>query len=264
MPGGGLGTADDLSDQYEPGSGSLLSFLTPSEHGLPAPIFSTDKTNRRALRLGLVGLLVTVQLFFYLETIVQSPIFPGNWGGLQGDFQFYLLLDALAFFVLGLSNRVDRIQRGSFAGFAVTYTFFAAGTWLLVCYLISVGQPAVAPLSGTVRLQDFVFYGIFVGPSEELFFRVALPAHVPGGFVSANVAFAAFHVFAYSTSGTSLGVSLGVALVEAFLIGVLLYAVYRYFGYGAAVGCHTAYDLSVAAVITIFGVTGLHLGLIPV
>ena len=261
MAGGGLGVADDLSEQREPGQGSFLSYLLPGKHGAEAPIFG--KVSNRQLRLGLVGLLALIQLFFYLETIVQSPILPGNWADYQPDFQFYLLLDALAFFILGLTNRVDKIQRGGFAGFAITYVFFAAGTWLLVTYLVSLGQAPVPAITGTLQLQYLVFYGLFVSVTEELFFRVALPPHVPGGWVTANVVFACFHIFAYSSTGTSLGVSLGIALFEAFLFGCIFYWVYKFWGFGSCVGVHAAYDLSVVGAIGLFGFTGVHLGLIP-
>ena len=262
MAAGGLAVADNIADQREPGQGSFLSYLRPSDHGENTEIFAP--LNKKSVRLGLVGLLTIVQVFFYLETIVQSPIFPGNWGQFQVDYQFYILLDALSFFILGLTAKADRIQRGGFAGFAITYVFFAAATWLLVTYLISLGQPRLPPISGVAQLQDLVFYGVFVSVTEELFFRVALPPRLPGKWITANVLFAIFHVFAYSVTGTSLGVSLAVALTEAFVFGCIFFWIFKRWGYGAAVGTHCAYDLSVSGAIGLFGVTGLHMGLVPV
>jgi hypothetical protein len=264
MAGGGLGVADDLG---EDGGGrsnrSILAYVEPGEHGLPAPAISLRKIRGRTIRLGLVGTIFVIQLFFYLETIVQSPILPGDWASLNGSFQFYLLLDAGAFFILGLSNRIERIQSGGFAGFAITYVLFASATWLLVAWAISY-SPQLSPITGAAKLQDLAFYGLFVGPTEELFFRVSLPPHVPGGWVTSNVVFALFHIFAYTVEGIPLGISLVSALIEVFLLGCVFYWVYRFFGYGAAVGVHTAYDLVVAGAIGVPGFSGIHLGLIPV
>jgi hypothetical protein len=260
---GGIGEGD-LETEPRARKGTIFNYLRPGNYGLPAPIYVIGRPTKKLLRIGLIGGLFTVQLFFWLETIVQSPILPGNWSSLGGTYQFYLLLDAGSFFFLGLSNRVDNVQNGSFAGFAITWFVFALVTWFAVTVLLLYYAQTSVPISGTDRLQDFVTYGIFVGPSEELFFRVALPPHIPGGWLSSNIAFAVFHVFAYTVSGESLGVPLFSQLFQVFVLGVLFYFIYKKWSYGADVGVHTAYDLTVTGAISAFGFSALRLGLIPV
>lgn len=258
----GLGIADELGEET-PVHRSLLDYIRPVEHGLDAQAFSLKNLKQRGTRIGLVSTIILIQLFFYLESIVASPILPGDWTSFSGDFGFYLLFDVIALFILGTSNRIGKIQGGGFGGFSITYVLFAAGTWLLTAGLLSYGTAPTIPISQTTQLQDFVFYGIFVGPTEELLFRVALPPHVPGGWVTANIAFAVFHIFAYTSTGLTLGFELYYQLFFVFLLGVIFYFIYQYFGYGAAVGTHTAYDLATVGAI-VLGFSGLHLGIVPV
>ena len=202
-------------------------------------------------RLGLVGILIFFQLFFFLETVVQSPIIPGNWTAYQLPMEFYLILTAVGMFLLGYGTKPLSIQKGGIGEFMLMFSVFGAAAWLLVAVLDHGG----AALSGIDRIQLFVFVLIFVAPSEELVFRVALPPYV-GWLIGSGIMFGIFHIFAYSVAGPS-GPILIIQLVEAMILGVLFYFIYQRWGYGAAVGVHAGYDLAVLGVLG----TGLALGL---
>ena len=144
-------------------------------------------------RLGLVGILIFFQLFFFLETVVQSPIIPGNWTAYQLPMEFYLILTAVGMFLLGYGTKPLSIQKGGIGEFMLMFSVFGAAAWLLVAVLDHGG----AALSGIDRIQLFVFVLIFVAPSEELVFRVALPPYV-GWLIGSGIMFGIFHIFAYS------------------------------------------------------------------
>ena len=253
-------------------SGNPLNYLHPQPPGDASAFFyHLRKMNRHALRLGILIALVIVQVFFLLESYFNSPIFPGNWSSYTNSYIYYLILDILSFGMVALLPLVNpnydlRIQPGGFAGFGFCYSLFGIVAWGLVLLALQAegAHFGVTGISDTVRLQQFVFYGIFVGPSEELFFRVALPPYA-GWVLGSGIAFGVFHILSYSTGMSGLvGVSLYLAVFEAAIIGIVLYFLYDRFGVGASIGAHTAYDLTTTGIISTLSIAGLHLALFPV
>jgi hypothetical protein len=255
--------------------GSFLDYLRPQARGDATAL--PPRLSAHAVRLGMVFVLVVFQLFFFLDslfcasTVGCSPLLPGNWASLEPSFFYDILLDLFALGMIAALPRVLpgynlRIQPGGFAGFGLTYVLFAIAAWGVTAALLvySGGGLGGSVLNDTTRLQEFVNYGIFVGPSEELFFRVAFVPYA-GWPISAGVVFALFHAFAYSTGpGGLTGVPFLVAMLEAGVLGIAFYFIFDRFGWGAAVATHTAYDLTVAGVIVFSSGLALHLALFPV
>lgn len=214
--------------------------------------------------MGLLGLLVLGQVFLYLGVEQASPLLPGNWSAYVPIFQFYLLTTFVALFFLwvpakGGASVLDTSGEFSIVSFLRNYAWVFAMVWGLafVIFVVLLGEKFVLSPE-TSRLQGFVYVLAFVAPTEELLFRVALPKHFAWP-LSAGVAFALYHLWAYSLQVPNGDIQALVSqLVWAGILGVVFYALYTKWGYGAAVGAHAAYDLLVLGVIS-FGILGTGL-----
>lgn len=236
----------------------------PGNYGEAAPIFGPFR--KRTLRLTFLGVLIGIQLFFYLATLFSQTFLPGNWTVLSPDFLYYLLLDVLALFLMGgfrYQNKV--IQPAGAGGFLITFPLWATITFLLMTIAFASTVSTVTPLTLTEKIMDLVLYGIFVAPTEELLFRVALPPVLSGygGWVTAQIIFAGFHFLELTATGQGIVGPVIDQAVEIFGLGLLLYAVFHYFGYGAAVGFHFAWDATIAGALGVGVFAGFHLGLVP-
>lgn len=231
--------------------------------------------------IGPVGFLFMGQLITLLIAVNGSTLLPGNWSPVILPMEVYLFIDAVAigFFSQGVS--VPLIVEGSVGRFLKVFVAFSAIGWVVVAALIGFtagGTPT--PVSPTVQFQDVVYIALFVGPTEELFFRVVLPPVLSRGFLGqmvwSSVAFALFHVGIYTAAGTQW-TPLGVAgiLVQLGLIGAIFFIVawkpapgrrdgrLPRWGYPAATGLHISYDLVVLGVIAALGGSAHLLGLVP-
>jgi hypothetical protein len=230
----------------------------------PPPVgYLPAKAPAHGLRIGIIIGFVVVQAFLLLQTYLNSPLLPGNWSGFQFQFTFYLMLDVLALGMIAFWPRVIknwekiRIQPNGFVGFAFTYALFGLAMWgIMIGYLSLTGSAVQPVLDDTARLQQFVFIALFVGPTEELFFRVALPPYT-GWVLGSCVLFGLFHALAYSTgTGAFTGIALLIQMMLAMAWGGFFWFLYSRWGYGASVSAHTIFDLAVGGIITA-GIAGL-------
>lgn len=226
----------------------------------PVPAFIA-RISTHALRVGVMVAIIMVELFFLLQSYLNSPLFPGDWSTYTTSFWFYVTLNSISLGLLALLPAVIpkdeygkfRIQPNGVAGFCWTYVLFGALMWIVMIgylWVIGNGVNHVSPiLDDTLRLQAFVFYGIFVGPAEELFFRVVLPPYI--GWVNSSVlAFSLFHMLAYTVGAAPItGVGLVLQIALAGIWGGIFWLIFSRFGIGAAIAAHTVYDLAVAGII---------------
>jgi hypothetical protein len=234
-----------------------------------------DAGPARGRTLGVVGVIVLFQLVVLLLTVNQSPFLPGNWGPLLQAEQVYLTMALFAGAVFYFNPKVPLISEGSIGWFLTLYVGFAMTTTLVLSLIfVHSGATVPIPVSGTQKIQTALFIGLFVGPVEELLFRVVLPPLFVGKLkgqaadvaaaAGSSILFGLFHLPAYSVATATVSpLQLGSNVVLAVLLGLLLYIIYRSVGFGANVGVHVAYDLTVLGVIGGLSVAAAHLGLVP-
>jgi hypothetical protein len=247
----------------------IFRILRPSKAS-DVPAVAYKNPGGHAVRMGMIVILILVQLFFLLEANYNSPLFPGDWSSQVKGYTIFLFLDMFALGLIGFHplthpGRPLRIQPYGYPGFAISFVAFAGLAWLLmsaIAYLQHPGTSVAGSIYGdTERLQLFVFYGIFVGPTEELLFRVALPEEL-GWVIGACVAFPLFHLIAYTTGLTPVsGVNLWVQIFTDGGLGAGLWFLKDRIGYGAAVGFHVGYDLTLVGVIS--AIASFPLGIAP-
>lgn len=253
--------ADDLSvvDLLRPRSSTRTPLILP-------------RVSKHGLRIGIVLVLIVVQVFFYIDSYLNSPLIPGDWSAYQTSFLVYLALDSISLGAIAALPQVlpkDEygrfvIQPNGYRGFVFTYALFALAMWgAMVGYLaiFAVNGTHISPvLNDTARLQGFVFYGLFVGPSEELTFRVALPPYF-SWVGSSLIVFPLFHLLAYTVGAApASGVVLWVQIGIIAFWGLVFWVIFDRFGYGAAVAAHTVYDLCAAGIL----VSGVAIGALSI
>lgn len=161
---------------------------------------------------------------------------------IQDEIQTISLLRSVGFAILGF-----------WVTWAIVLLFY--GVWLQVEFpVVAVGQ-----IGGIVLTQM-----LFVAPSEELVFRLAIPNILKSMFVKqawilpiiySQTIFAMFHITAYQGNITGMFV--------AFVIGMLWYFACRIpfedadgkkrpIGIGLTIGSHVAYNLTVGGVLAGF------------
>ncbi len=226
---------------------------------VPAVRHLTRKTQTATILSG----LLLAEAFFVLLVYANSQLLPGDWSGLLTPMLIYVALGTIALMLILFRNPGDPVEQLRADRFLLLLVAFAAGVGIAMSYLFGrLGEPAI--LGGVAQLQDIVFVGLFVAPIEEMLFRVALPLKW-GWLLPAVVLFSVMHLGAYTASGLLYTqVSLAVSIVEVALIGGILWLINRYVGFGAAVGTHMAYDLTVLGAVGGFSVVAVHLQLVPV
>jgi membrane protease YdiL (CAAX protease family) len=105
-----------------------------------------------------------------------------------------------------------------------------------VTMFILVGIRGFISPSNEPLLWYMIYYGLAVGPAEEIVFRGSLP-HIIGD-VPSQLLFGVFHLFVYSLAGNIL-INIGFAVLCGF--GLLI--VKKRFGIEMAIGMHSAFDL---------------------
>jgi hypothetical protein len=226
-------------------------------------------TSTRIKTLGIIGLLLLAQLFIFLGMVVNvdrsgnSDLLPstGNWSGWEWSMVFYIFMTLGAMILVNYTPDVSVVPKAKdISRFLINYSLWTFITWGLLTLIFPHGT-GVAALTGTFRIQQFVFTSLFVAPTEELMFRVVLPRVLNSWILGSTVAFVIFHLSAYSTEYASDLLS---ALTSLIILSVVLWAVYAFQirfktksgeevtiagGYGASTGAHAAYDLVVLGVL---------------
>ena len=130
---------------------------------------------------------------------------PGTGASYLTRMEFYILLGFLGFFLMFLYPKAPKRAPSTLGVFLLQFSAFSALTWSVLTG-IGLLYPAVSspPLMGSDRIAAIVFLGLFVGATEELFFRVVLPLYTKYWWIGSCVIFAFFHVIVYSTQATSL------------------------------------------------------------
>lgn len=233
----------------------------------------------RLMAIGPVGLLLILMISVWLLAVNGSTLLPGSWSNLEMPMLVYILMATVALGVFARASVVPVVSEGSVGRFAKTYGVFSALTFVVMILFLRLGPATPTPVTGTAQFQDIVFIALFVGPVEELFFRVVLPPFLGATYFSqmvfSSALFAGFHAAAYTASGVSwTGISLLEGLVEVALLGTLFYAIAwkrstgprsaivpRY-GIAATAAIHTNYDLAVLGVIGFLPAAAHLLGLV--
>lgn len=222
------------------------------------------------------------ELVVYLIALNGSTLIPGNWATFAPLMLVYLTINALSIGVFTQGLAVPIILEGSTGRFLKVFVLFAALGWIATLLFLT-GSVGGIPkqIDGTVAFQQLLFIGLFVGPSEELLFRVVIPPLVGKTYVTqlvlSSVAFAIFHIGAYTAAGITwspnqLAFQLGFV---AFLGGLFYIVDWRAvnpktgameprFGVPSSTGLHVAYDLSILGVITGLSAAAAALGLVSV
>lgn len=234
----------------------------------------------RVRSLGPVFFLVLAQLIFLLIATNQSTVIPGDWAPFLAGMELYLLMSSLAIGVFLQGTTVPAILEGNLGRFLKTFVIAAGVFWVLTLVFLSGTTNGVPePVNGTFAFQYLIYVGVFIGPTEELLFRVVLPPLLSktylGQLVWSSLGFAFFHIGAYTAAGVQwTPETLFFQLAQvAFLGGVFFWVAWKSvdprtgarqarWGYAAATGAHTAYDLTVLGVISGLGSVAAAAGLV--
>lgn len=234
----------------------------------PAKLPLLPPVGERGKSIGLIGLLGVTQLFFLLLSVNNAPVLGGNWGSFEIPFFVYMVMLALAAL---LSTRIPMTplsQKGTTRQFFLMFGLFL----IITITVLGIGfhylgnPPAI--LGGGAQISNLVYYLVFVAPTEELFFRVVLSELV--GWPVGLIAFAGFHLGAYSFAASGISGLIG-ALFNALILGAILLTIYdvryqsgskkgqRIGGFGGCSAAHAGYDLIVSGTVGGFGLAAAHL-----
>lgn len=219
-------------------------------------------------RLGAIALVTAIQTLLWIQTIVQSPLLPGNWAQYQTAFLVDVIYSNSALGLIALlplfspkKSKELVVQPGGAPGLGVTYSMFSVvGLIAFIGLNVLGGHVSGSQFTDVQVLQGLVQVCLFVSVSEELFFRVAWSEYIGG--IGSSVLFGFFHIWAYSTgTGAVFGWDLLVHLGVAAFYGAIFYFAYYFWGIGAAIGLHTAYDLVASGLVGHAGIVLSTMGL---
>jgi len=223
--------------------------------------------------LGIASVILLVQFFFYIPSVIGTNLIDANWATYQPGFLLYILLNVIAIVILAVDKSGRDIVEGSIPNFLTGFGGTAIAMWaILTVVAIAFGEHVVATTFGVARVPVIVYTLVYVAPTEELMFREVLPRVIAplkktkgkrtgdfswvGVAVSSAFLFPAFHVWTYAQSAGGVGGALLAALVTASMAGVILALIYKYFGYGSCTAAHGWYDLFVTGAISGLALTG--------
>ncbi len=218
------------------------------------------RISKRAVTAGIMTAMLLADLFFVLLVYANSQLLPGNWSPLLTPMMIYVGIGTIALLLIVAREKGEPSEDVRVDRFLLLLLASAAGTELLMAAAFGrIGLPS--PLTGVAQLQDIVFVAFFVAPMEESLFRVALP--LKWGWAVPVVLFPVMHLGAYTASGLVVSdVPLISQIIEVGAIGLGLWFINRFVGFGASIGVHMAYDLSVLGAIGGFEVAAAHLQLV--
>ena len=227
-------------------------------------------------RSKLIGIIMTVilfQVFLFLIYVDQSPLVPGSFAGYGNAMIFYLVLEsAVALPIIGFAPALigSKIHVNLVTGGGV-FRFMAIGAitgflaWALMGLVLTALHANYQVVSGSARLSGLLFLAFFTAFAEELTFRVALPL-VGNPVLMSSLVFATFHLaLDAGTIGLANVGGIASAFIQRALAGLILWAIYRYVGFAAAVFSHFTYDGVLTGFLPgQFPISIAHLGLVPV
>lgn len=236
------------------------SIVNVVEPDLGSFFASSEHRKRYALAVGALLGVFALQLWFYIEAVVESGILPGaaQWAQLAPALQidmFFTLGAIGAVAVLPLYKpelaRALVIQRGGVAWGLLLFPLFAfAGFAAAAGLAVAAGHLTPSSLSDTTKLLYIIEFSVFVAAGEETLFRIVPDAYVRNKWAAAGISavgFSLFHIWAYSASNGSWVQTLGQMGVAAIL-GLGLFVLYKLWGIMAAIGFHAGYDIVTAGV----------------
>lgn len=245
-----------------------------------ADYIRASRSSTKVRTIGPVAFLILAEIVVFLLSLNGSTLIPGTWSTFTPLMLAYLTLNGISIGVFAQGTSIPLALEGNTGRFLKVFVVFAAITWFAtLAFLVSTKAGLPQPVDGTVAFQELVFIGLFVGPTEELFFRVVLPPIIAKRYLTqlvlSSVAFAIFHLGAYTAAGvTWTAASLVQQLTFVAVLGGIFYAVgwksvdpktgamQPRYGYAAMTGMHVAYDLSVLGVISGLGVAAFSHGLV--
>lgn len=214
--------------------------------------------------LGIVGLLLFIELFFYLIAVDNSPLIPGSLNVYETGMLFYLVTAGIALSVLGFSTKIRVIDGLGPSQFLWRFSVTAFAAWGLMTVVIVATGSSVSAVNDNSRIGLVVFTFAFIAPVEELTFRVAAPAVMPW-WLGSVVMFAVYHIPAeFAIYGTANTTNVVAAVFELMIAGIVLWYIYKRFGFGSAVAAHGIYDAVLTGAIGVLPLSWVHLGLVPI
>lgn len=235
---------------------------------------ATEKSfGGRSKLIGIVMTVILFQVFLFLIYVDQSPLVPGSFAGYGNAMIFYLVLEsAVALPIIGFAPSLvgSKIHTNLVTGGGV-FRFMATGAitgflaWTLMGLALTALHANYQVVSGASRLSGLLFLSFFTAFAEELTFRAALPL-IGNWFVMSALVFATFHLaLDAGTIGLANVGGVASAFIQRVIAGIVLWVIYRYVGFAAAVFSHFTYDgaitgyLSGQFPISIAGAHGLVL-----
>lgn len=231
-----------------------------SQPGLPTV---TTTSSRDTRTLGLIGLLLFLQFFVYISVLDKAPYLPGvwsvDWEPQEAAMQLNMLLMIGAMVLLvALPKNVGSRKPATVGGFLQMFMIGGFLTWAgtsAISFVLPTFFPG-PPLADTgARFAAVTFFVLFTAVAEELVFRVVLPLYAvfkgrSYWWIPSCIAFTIYHLAAYSVQAQAVGLPLvpfvaRIGFVAVF--GVVLYWLYKRYGYGMAVGVHAGFDLAATA-----------------
>jgi membrane protease YdiL (CAAX protease family) len=223
--------------------------------------------------LGVLGGILLFQVILYLAVVDYSASLPFDLTPDANGIVFYILLMFVAVLFLLAVSKSDIFQGGTWGRFLTRYAIAGAIGWVLISGVEAAYGGTSVVVSGAQRLALIAFLGVYVAPTEEILFRMALPAILAqkasprlSWFVSCAILFPIAHTFAYlSTYGSFAGTEVLVAMIEAAIAGVVLWYIRVYAGLGAAIASHFVYDASILGALGALPLAlTTHFSLVPI
>lgn len=247
--------------------------VTGDEAVRPGAAATEHSFGGRSRLIGIVMTVILFQVFLFLIYVDQSPLIPGSFAGYGNDMIFYLVIEsAVALPIIGFAPGLigSKIHVNLVTGGGV-FRFMAIGSivgflaWALMGLALTTLHASYQMVSGSARLSGLLFLAFFVAFAEELTFRAALPL-VGNWFVMSALVFASFHlVVDASTFGLADVAGVASAFIQRAIAGVVLWIIYRYVGFAAAVFSHFTYDGVLTGYLSgSFPISLAHMGLVVV
>lgn len=237
--------------------------------------------------LGAFVFIILVEFVIFADVAGGSTFLPGNWTPYLAPIEFYIAFAFFGLLLLLLLRGLPASLTVPAGRFVFQLSALSGATWLVMTVVSSFGGTGPV-LPEVQRIQEFLFMGFFVAPVEELLFRVVLPivlrnANVPektpgaqGWILGSVVLFGLFHIPAYFIEGGSDLSVLASDVLQAMVMGLVLWFVYSYKfelkvrgktyelngGYGGSTGVHLTYNLFVLGVISALPIAAAHLAVV--
>jgi membrane protease YdiL (CAAX protease family) len=187
--------------------------------------------------------------FYFL--INGRAIFP-YWSGTETNSIFIYLVGVIAFLTVAipLSSKLNQKYQSKTVDILTNFSLAFPVFWMIFILIKDSGLwfQNVSPLPAYLIIPTIVFQVCIVAASEEIIFRgtifpLVAKINVILSVFLTSIAFALFHVGAYSGDLT--------AMMIAFIMGLILVALYMKFNIGTAIAFHSVYNLMIVGALVI-------------